>query len=302
MSFKPKSQQGAALITALMILAICASLATFMLMNQRLLISQAILVRGGDRLSLMLQGVQDWAIDIVETKKDIHKVKSFNRDLNGIHIQGNIFALGGRFNINSLANTVNIPRFALLLQAVSKGMTKKQAQLIASNVSQWLQPSNHEDTDYLKLKPAYRSAHKPLVNISELRLIKGVNFKLYNQLVLGKQPYVSALPTTFNKVNINYASVPMLMSLGGLSVSSATSLIQCRNDVGYFDSVDDFIKQCASGKSLSQGLLTTENNYFLIDGEANLGEHRLHMTSLIKRYGVNNKMKAIIVWQQYNGE
>ena len=49
-----------------------------------------------------------------------------------------IYRLGGRFNINSLQSSLNIPRFASLLQTVSPKLGRSVALSIAQSVSQFM--------------------------------------------------------------------------------------------------------------------------------------------------------------------
>lgn len=298
-----KNQCGAALITALMILAICAALATFMLANQRLLIRQSQLVLSSDRLSAMLDGVQDWAIEMVEKAQDINKIKPLSKTLNDISLNGKIYPLSGKFNINALEQEENIPRFALLLQTIDKSMDKSQAIDIASSVNDWLFGDGHTDKSYAKFNPPYRASHQRLVNLSELRLIRGINLKLYTKLVLGDEAYLTALPDNNSPVNINYASIPVLMTIGDLSLSQATELFRCRQVVGHFNTVDEFISRCANGvRHLNRDRVTTDNGYFLLVGSAEKDGQYVYVKSLLKSYKSNGKVKATIVWQEYNGE
>ena len=97
-----QQQFGSALISALFITALTAIIATALIVRQRLLIHQALLVTNTDQMMLLLQGSQYWAQEIIVKKTDLQKTKSLNKKINGTQVKGMIFAEQGLFNINCL--------------------------------------------------------------------------------------------------------------------------------------------------------------------------------------------------------
>ena len=290
-----KSQQGAALLSALLILAVAVTLATFLLNSQRLLLHQTLLAINSDRLYVALQGVEDWAINILQEGQDIRKTPSFKHDNNGMQLSGMIYALGGRFNINVLRRTENITRFVKLLKALH--IEDQQANEIAFNIVEWLLPDSLADKYYVKLYPGYRAAHKALMNLSELRLIKGITPALYAQL----EPYLSALPSDFYSLNIHYASLPLWIS-HDMSVAEAKKIMLCKDQQGDFKDINDFLQRCANGVELNTRALTLENNYYQVEAKGKLNEQEMHLTSLMQVLKVNNKVQVKIIWQEINSD
>jgi general secretion pathway protein K len=298
MCFNHNKQKGAALLSALLIMAICALLATFLLMGQRLLIRQTGWVMTSDRMDVALQGIQDWAAAVVTKNPDIRKVKDFKKDFYGIQLTGRIIALGGKFNVNLLTQTKNIPNMTVLIQRVVPDIQHNQALTLATDMSHWMLSNAHDDQYYVKSHPPYRSALQPLVDLTELRLIRGVSATIYYQL----KPYLSALPSNHSKLNINYVSAPVLMSQAHLNASQAAQWISCRGN-HFFISPTDFIKQCVPNAGVNTSFLTADNPYYLVKGFANQGDQHMTMTSLLKVIPENNHhSKVIIVWQEINGE
>ncbi|OGO92437.1 MAG: hypothetical protein A3F10_03660 [Coxiella sp. RIFCSPHIGHO2_12_FULL_42_15] len=297
-----EKQSGAALITALMMMALCSVLAVFLLLGQRLLIQQVTLANTSDRLTLTLQEVQNWGMGVLKQGKDIRKIRAYHVNDNGIHVSGMIYALGGRLNVNGLQDTENIPLLAALLQHVTKMADQHQAQHIAMQIARWMVPSNQTDKYYLAQRPPYRAASQPLLFLSELRLIKGMTAPLYAALVSEKQPYLVALPTNTMQIDVNYASVPVLMSVLNISEAEAQSIVSCRHHSELFTSVSDFMKQCGINRLLDLHHLTTTNSYYLITGVAQQNEQRLLMQSFVQINSVDNKLAATLLWQEYNGE
>lgn len=286
-------QSGVALLSALLIMVFCALLATFFLLNSRLLLEQANLVKGNDVLQTALQGVQDWAMETVSANPNLHKITDLQRDLNGVKIHGTIVALGGRFNLNSLQQTANIPRFVTLLQTVDHTLSTQAATNLALSLSQWQHYKTSDENYYLTRYPAYRSSHQRLISVSELRLVRGINAKLYRELL----PYITALPTSYYQVNVNYASAPVFMTLANLSLSQAQYLVQCRAR-RYFQSVEDFMLQCGLNLKTEQDQLTVENPYYLVVASAEHGEQNEVMRTLLKL----QKNEVTVVWQALGDE
>lgn len=292
-----KYQKGVALLSALLIMAICAILATAFLMDGRYLLNQANLVKGHDRLQAGLQGVQDWAIATVSTQQNLHQVRELQEKLNGVKIEGMIYALNGRFNLNSVQQWQNVSQFFILLRATNPDLTDQAARAIAQSLNQWLQYNTSNDHYYLQQNPPYRAAHQYMVSPSELRLVSGVTSQIYENLA----PYITALPNNNYQVNVNYASPTLFMTLGSIGMDQAKSLVQCRG-ARDFQSVNDFMQQCGSEIKSYQGFLTVDNQYFLVVGHAKLDDQEEEMQTLLKVNSINNKPQVTIVWQAVNNE
>lgn len=298
----PTQQSGAALLSALLIMVFCATLAIFLLLSQRLLIHQSSLVMTSDRMTLALQEVQNWGLGVLQGNTDIRKIQAYHTVQNGMEVSGMIYALGGRFNINALQRPENISRFASVLQGAAPDLNRGKTIAIAYNLARWIMPSMHANKYYLSQRPPYRAANQPLVDLSELRLVSGITAEIYASLVLGPKAYVTALPTSDASINVNYASAPAFMSTGNINMTQAAALVACRDGSPSFLSVDDFIQRCAAGLPILANRLTVENAYYLVKGYAKQGDQQLSMQSLMVVNPVDNKQVAKILWQEYNSE
>ena len=291
-----QQQFGSALISALFITALTAIIATALIVRQRLLIHQALLVTNTDQMMLLLQGSQYWAQEIIVKKTDLQKTKSLNKKINGTQVKGMIFAEQGLFNINCLQKTANIPKFVRLLQTVEPGIKAKQASDLTRNIVSWLLYSN-VDEYYVRQKPPYRAAHQPMVNVSELRAIRGVTVPIYNAL----KPYITALPTSEFQVDVNYAPAPVLMTLNNtMTLSQAKGLMVCRRQQGLFKESSDFQRMCAGGQDL--GSFTVDEKYYKVVAQADRGDQHLTLRSFLTRSNdKNNKDDIKMVWQEMGG-
>ncbi len=300
----PKKQQsGAALMTALIIMVICAILATMLIMGQRFLIRQASLVTQSDQMMLDLHGAQEWAQSVLLQNKDLRTVKPLDIKLHGVKVHATIIGAQGLFNLNSLLNTVNQAQFVRLLQASVPDVSSAQAGDIARALISWVgRPgTNLSSTDgdnyYLQLKPAYRAPHRLLVNPSELRLVKGMTAKLYYAM----QPSITVLPGVMTQVDVNYAPAQVLMSLDKeISLAQAQGMVDCRKSHGFFATTGEFLQTCAPGIKLTN--ITTNSRYYLLKATATVGQQVETQTSLLMRLNGRNNLPAIrVVWQEMNG-
>lgn len=305
-------QKGSALIMALLITAIVAAVATAIAVHLRMVIRESQLVYNFEQAYYVLQGVQYWGksqlIQNAKLNSEKHVVENYpqtmpNMVFHQVQLSGEIDDAQGLFNINTVAKAAGQAQFARLLKIVDNTLSNVQATQIAKATSDWINTSN-VDSIYLNNKPPYRAAHSPMVSISELRLINGVSAKLYVALM----PYITALPTSDNQINIMTAPIPVLQSLAlTMTADQANNLATCRQQFSNLTSIDDLKQTCITkpGLQLDPNVnLVITSNYFLVKGNAALGDQNLTLYSLIKRNVVtqNNTVKysANVIWQSLN--
>jgi general secretion pathway protein K len=160
-----------------------------------------------------------------------------NTDPGDMADAGNGAPVSGGSAAAMLPEELAAARFALLLNALEIDNS------ILQPILDWLDadsdtrfPNGAEDAYYLKLDAPYRSANRPLSDISELLLVRGVTQEIYRVLA----PYLCALPT-HTDVNINTAPLPVLMSLSPHIDRRAAELIARAREVQAFQSIEDFL-------------------------------------------------------------
>lgn len=121
-----------------------------------------------------------------------------------------------------------------------------QAMDIMESLTDWIDSDTSplrggaEDAHYTRLETPYRTANAVLVDISELRAVKGVTSEIYAQLA----PWLCALPTTdLSPININTLRPEQAILLAMLSnspdIGGARQFLGRRTEVGY-GSLNDF--------------------------------------------------------------
>lgn len=190
---------------------------------------------------------------------------------------------GNCFNINSLVKQTQdvfsprpegIEQFIRLMGLLD--VPSRSAFDIAAATTDWLDsdmipsPGGAEDEQYLQLDKPYRTANALMVDISEIRSVKGVTADIYRQLA----PWLCALPTAdLSPININtlrpeQAVLLAMLSTGNIDIVRGRQFLAQRRELGYA-SLNDFWAQpypsslAASSEVQSQAKLTTR--WFRLD-------------------------------------
>jgi len=155
---------------------------------------------------------------------------------------------------------------------------------IADAIADWIDPDKEkrpngaEDGDYEGLDPPYVAANQPLTSVTELRLIKGIDQAVYNKLA----PYVCVLPAG-TTLNVNTASPVVLAALNeNLNIEqfkkSAEEAKESYKDINEFIEATKLAGQ--AGPMLN---LAVNTQHFLIEVEAQVGEGRAVLHSVVER-------------------
>ena len=171
-----------------------------------------------------------------------------------------------------------------VLQRLLTGLELKPE--LAQAIVDWIDPDQDtlfpdgaEDSDYNVQNPPYLTANRPMISVSELRLIKGADQEVYDTLA----PLVCALPPD-TPLNVNTAPAPVLAALvEGKDPKDMERLLESRPDDGY-KSVDDFLnaaKLTVDARLKAQ--LSVDSQHFLLRAEARVGDGRAMLYSILYR-------------------
>lgn len=317
------NKKGAALISALFITALAAMLATALAVRVRLMIHEGSLIVRSDQIYLKLQGVQDWGKWAV--KRYVSQWNNANLEPqslpkplalsapDGVVLKGVLMNVQGRFNLNNLVYTSNIPRFEAILEKVAS-VPVSQAKSIAASVSAWM-TTGSDDPYYLSLSSPYRSPRQPMVKLGELRLVKGVTPRIYQAIVndVTVLPVIKPAPNSSKKIthgtlgpmltsiDINAATPGALLSANpSLSLAQAKSILDCRK--GVVRDLSVFTENCITrAQRPSLNGVSVKSNYFELLASATTGQsHSVLLDSLLfvdSALGKQNQVK--VQWQSY---
>jgi general secretion pathway protein K len=289
-----RRQRGVALVTALLVVAIATVAAIAMASRQQLDIRRTGSLLHGEQAWAYVLGAENWATVVLRRDREDSQIDTLEEDwstqppvsfVEGGSIIGRLIDLQGRFNVNNLvsgggASPENIDYYKRLLRLLDldEGLADALVDWIDDDIDVRF-PDGAEDENYLLLETPYRVANRPLADISELRLVKGYTAEVVAKL----QPYLVALPEP-TPINVNTADAVVLAALAvNLDVSDGEALVEGRGEDGY-ETVDKF-KQEPALKSIQvdDALLGVNTRWFLMVSQADIGQGRARLASLIQR-------------------
>jgi len=286
--------RGVALLTVLLVVALATTTAVAMASRQQLDIRRTENTLYQGQALMYLYGVESWSQQFLADDRRDNEIDHNGEDwatrlpplpVEGGQVQGFLEDLQGRFNLNTL-NQSGEPgklareRFERLLRQL-----ELNPEMI-STIQDWLDtdiearfPAGAEDDFYLGLNPAYRTANQNMLSPSELLLLKDLDKESFEKL----QPFVTTLPEN-TSININTASVELLMSLADdLSKSEIENLLKKREDKAY-NNVEDFLaEEMFAGKNIPLEGLSVNSDYFLMQAQADIGHVQQTLTSVFVR-------------------
>ena len=202
----------------------------------------------------------------------------------------------GKFNLNSVVTPAAggaLPNQPIPLVKDQDGFTRFSVLLTNLNISanyaarlvDWIDtddvptfPDGAEDSFYLALQPAHRTLNMPLTNISEL-LAMGMDRASYDKLA----PFVTALPVA-TKLNLCTASGEVLDAYAGqVSFSlDPKQLAGHRNQAACFPTVQDFQNSVVPNLwPTISGHIDSKSKYFRLRTWITIGTTRFTLYSLI---------------------
>jgi general secretion pathway protein K len=288
------SQQGVALITAVLIVALVTTIAVAMASRQQLDIRRSANIFDSDQAWLAALGGEDYARNVLAADGKNSSVDNLEEDwaqpvqfpFEGMVLSGVMEDMQGRFNLNNLidSNGAVIPleqqRFERLLTLLDLD------QAIAQGVLDWLDSDINprmgggaEDDFYMEQQPGYRAANRLMASASELRLVSGVTAEAYKKLA----PFVVALPKRA-AININTAPAEVLaMVANNLTVADGETLVTDRGKKGY-GTVQEFLDHpLLKPANINDDGLSVKSDYFLLNAMAEFDSARSQLFSLLER-------------------
>ncbi len=292
MKSSPKRNHGVALIVALFVVAIVAVSVTQALSVMYLSIARLENYFAHEQAWQYALGAESWARVVLS--RDDNKIDALNEDWatalpplpveRGI-VSGEIEDLQARMNVNGMAeervrNGLNTTRFRCLLERLELDLD------LADAIADWIDgdqiprmPGGVEEDEYMARPLPYRTADQAMVDISELRLVKGVNKEVFAKL----SPFVSALPLDA-KLNVNTVPKEILVCAApGLSETAADSLIESRRDQP-FKSITELLEdENLKGLDVNGEGLGVASAHFNVRVLVELDRGRVTLSSVIVR-------------------
>jgi len=289
-------QRGIALITAIILVAIAAVLATAIGFASAMAARRASTVFGGDQALLAAEGAEAMAAFVLKQSGSSNGSYSLDEPwaqpygpfelTDGVTLEFlQIEDLSAKFNINNLApNGTDDANAKTVFQQLLKtlNLEEKWAGIIADWIDSDNEPNNPdgaEDSVYLSQTPPYRAANIPVSSISELLALPGFGRDRYNRLA----PYITALPPG-TKINICTASAVMLDALENRIEYSTdpAALANERTNKGCFPTPAVFsASMTGDTQTLANSMISTNTSYFRLRSFITIGTARFTLYSLL---------------------
>lgn len=177
---------------------------------------------------------------------------------------------------------IALARFALLLRNldIDEGVLPAILDWLDPDTDERF-PNGAEDDFYSRRKPAYRTANRSFVDISELKLVRGIDAEVFEKL----RPFVTVLPDA-TAINVNTAPVEVLMSLGpALDRATANIIVETRK-VRPFRSIAELqALPMLLGRPLVAEGLTVSSDFFSLEMDVTSGQSTLAARTLLGRNG-----------------
>lgn len=289
MSARAHKQRGVAILIALIILALGASISTAMLWERNLAVHRSALLLAQSQAWQYNRGAEAWARQILRRTADKHDTLSSTwaqqlppLPVQGGAISGGIQDLEARFNLNNVITAdgkLDKTAYATLKRLLAVLNIPPD---IANAIADWQDadhrvrsPGGAESGYYASRDPLYAPADMPFESVTSLRLVRGITPQVYARLA----PYVTALPVA-TPVNVNTARAPVIAAIvPGISLERAREIVALRSPDGYA-SLGAFKRTVRREVKFP---LSLDSSFFLLSVTTTLGSTRLSLYSVIYR-------------------
>ena len=333
-----KTERGAALIVALLVVAMVVMLATalssdFLLMfrrveNQIYSEQSYAYLRGAEAMSraaLLVDLQKDGSKLNDNLAEDWAQPQQYPTDYGWIG--GQLDDLQGRFNLNTLAGpsgTQQQPspysdsqmQLIRLLQALKleEPLNEDQAKALTDAITDWIDGDSDvsnlagaESEFYESADPPGRPANRALVGPSELLMVRGMTPEIYRALA----PLVTVWPMQADTgaINLNTAPVEVLRSLGGKSDAQPLSEIEIEPILDARKPPKFIQDDAAAGALLTIGVLQSKqiklgsgvasSNYFMLTAVTEFQGHRYSMRSVLHRKNAGQQKFVEVITRSF---
>lgn len=283
-------ERGAALLSVLLLVAVMAVIAAVMLERLNLATRLAANAQAMTQARLAVASAESVAIAQVKTLVDADPRVTVDRagllgrtlplPLGQATVELRIEDGGNCFNVNSLVQPdadgvltlrpVALDQLRALLATLA--VPSAEAIHLSDALADWIDsddvpaPNGAEDGWYRAQPVPYRTAGRLVVDVSELRAVKGMTPLFYERL----RPWLCALPSSeLSPLNINtlrpdQARLLSMLAPQAMSPDRARALIAGRPTQGYADTAA-LLQAYGSAGGLPPGQVQVRSRWFLID-------------------------------------
>ncbi|WP_213894090.1 type II secretion system minor pseudopilin GspK [Raoultella ornithinolytica] len=304
-------QRGVALLMVLLILALMMVLASAMTERTARLYQQTATTLDSLQAKWYALGAETMAAallqrDALDSPNQTHLAQNWAQEgrrftVNDGEINATITDGQACFNLNAInrgsgeeSEEIPWPARAFTRLLENLGTEPLRALQLTAALRDWIDGdraprlNGGEDEVYMARSPGYLTANQKIQDVSELRLIAGMDAALYLRLL----PFVCALPDDALQLNVNTLrpdQAPLLMALfpAGVNLQQARQLLQDRPRSGW-NSVAAFLALPAlqqSDTAAARPWLTVHSERFVAAFTVVMGSTRYQQRSVLQKEG-----------------
>lgn len=305
-----RAQHGAALITVLLVIALVSVIAVNLGGKLQLQITRMSNLKQAEQSYWMWLSAEDVLKEVLQRELNesdgvAHRQQSWATRTGPFPVEGGQIAaqvkdLYSCFNLNSLVSNPDDPgtlekrkrQYKAMLQALD--IDSYQTEILTDSLVDWLDEDSRlsgsngaEDPDYESLPQPYLAANSQLLDISELRMVRGYSTKIVNELssVACVIPNETELKVNINTLKQEQAAVLAAVTEGKLSLNDAVALINDRPERGYES--DEALSELAGLATVRSELnselpeLTINSEYFQLVAMIQWGDVEMKARSVL---------------------
>jgi general secretion pathway protein K len=301
MSMRLAAQRGVAIITALLVVVLAASIATYLLAQQSHALTRTERAIGRAQAALYAGPTLDFARAVLAEAQGKSTYVSYNQPwAQGIAAMpieeaiasGLIRDEAGKFNLNNLLvngqtpSAADIAVFKRLLTKLDLNPDLADAVIDWIDADSQLSPAGAEDSFYMSLPRPYRAANQPLVQWQELARVRGFDAKTMQRLA----PFATALPAR-TLINLNTAPSEVLAALlPNLNDSDIANILRVRETLPYLNADPNDLKVRPELQKLTPAILASlptlasaSSDFYLVSIAINSSASQVRQTALLQR-------------------
>jgi general secretion pathway protein K len=280
-------QSGVALITVLLMVALLTAIVSRLSLSTEVWMRQ---VQNSNALAQARQATQAAQIWVMSILDDDDTDYDGNTDNWAQPIVPNVNNL---IDDEGNLNTVSMLQFERLLSSLELDPG------IAQSIADWIDadsessgPGGAEDLYYLSQEAPYLASNRPVLDLNELKLVRGMDQEVWNKLT----PHISALPIA-TTVNINSTSPEVLAAMildpqnQQVNLLSQTRRWLADVETEPFTSMEEFTEMVGDQVN-PEGLrsIGVSSSFFRAHTQINFGNVEYRMLTLYQREGRRSRI------------
>ena len=300
-----QQQKGVALVLVLLIFALASIIAIQMSSRLQLDMQRTESMLALDKGAVYARSAEAYAMTVLpDLLKNNPKARALiTQDLPPYVVEEGVLRvsiqdLSGRFNLNWLANGQNNNPDAPAIQAVRRlllalKINDTEALDLAIAIADWLDENDEpngvagaESQFYLGSETPYRAGNQTFKDVSELLLVRGMTLELFERI----KPSIAVLPVD-SKLNLNTASVPVILSLGEKITPEKAAQLVSERQTTPLDKTPSYLEidKDSVGKNV-----VFSSDYFLLRTEADILGRKSTLNSVVYLPQGNNAKTRVL--------